>query len=161
MNKDLLFTAGGMAMLLTGNKLSALSLFGKGIYGLEQAWRAKHPHVGPGLQARWNESIKFYDATHQNAMNRKLHRIGIPMIVAGAAGLLLSRPLRPMWGAAAMSFTAGWALNFVGHAIEKSKPAFADDPLSFIAGPVWDWQQVRGQRPKEAPAAQAQTVILN
>jgi uncharacterized membrane protein YGL010W len=34
-------------------------------------------------------------------------------------------------------------LNFIGHGkYEKNAPAFADDPLSFIAGPVWDFQQI-------------------
>ena len=37
----------------------------------------------------------------------------------------------------------GWAFNIVGHAVyEKNAPAFADDPLSFIAGPAWDLQQM-------------------
>jgi hypothetical protein len=148
MDKHVLYAGGGMAMLLTGSKLSAVTMFGKGVLGLEERWRAKHPEVGPGLEARWNAAIRFYDQTHQNPLNRRLHRIGIPMIVGGAAALLLSRPLRPTFHLGAMAFTAGWVLNFVGHAIERSAPAFAEDPLSFLAGPVWDWQQVRGARPK-------------
>jgi hypothetical protein len=160
-DKNVLMAGGGMALLLTGSKLSALTMFAKGVYGLEKRWRENHPQVGPGLQARWNESIRFYDKTHQHDMNRKLHRIGIPMIVGGAAGLLLSRPLRPLWGMSALAFTAGWALNFVGHAIEKSAPAFADDPLSFLAGPVWDWQQMTGKRAKVAPSGADAVVSLN
>lgn len=147
-DKNLLFAGGGMAMLLTGNKIGALTMFSKGVYGLEKRWREKHPDVAPGLSARWNESIRFYDRTHQNALNRKLHRIGIPMIVGGAVGLLLAKPFRPVWATSALAFTAGWALNFVGHAVEKSAPAFAEDPLSFLAGPVWDWQQMTGRRAK-------------
>ncbi|MCC6811190.1 MAG: DUF962 domain-containing protein [Deltaproteobacteria bacterium] len=161
LDRNVLYTAGGMGLLLTGSKLAALSMFSKGVWGLEKKWRQKHPDVASGLEARWSEAIRFYDATHQNAMNRKLHRIGIPMIVGGAAGLLLSRPLRPTWGVAALAFTAGWALNFVGHAIEKSTPAFADDPLSFLAGPVWDLQQARGQRPKVVPLVAEPSVTLN
>ena len=69
LNKNVLYAGGGMAMLLTGSKVSALSLFAKGVWGLEQTWREKHPNVAPGLKARWAESIRFYDATHQNAWN--------------------------------------------------------------------------------------------
>jgi uncharacterized membrane protein YGL010W len=40
------------------------------------------------------------------------------------------------------AFGVGWALNLVGHAAyEKRAPAFSEDGLSFLAGPVWDLQQ--------------------
>jgi uncharacterized membrane protein YGL010W len=47
-------------------------------------------------------------------------------------------------------------LNIVGHAcFERRAPAFSDDPLSFVAGPVWDLQQLsarfRGAEPDAAP----------
>ena len=65
------------------------------------------------------------------------------MIAGGAVGLLLFSPYRPLWFISAGSFTAGWVLNFVGHGVyEKRAPAFADDPLSFFAGPVWDFKQL-------------------
>ena len=45
------------------------------------------------------------------------------------------------------AFPAGWALNLVGHAaFEKRAPAFSDDGLSFVAGPVWDLQQLLQSR---------------
>lgn len=173
MNKDVLLTASGMAMLLTGNKLSALSMFGKGLANLERRWRENNPDCPPGIQARWDRALQFYDQSHQNPTNRRLHRIGIPMIVGGAAGLLIGKPLRPLWALSALSFTAGWALNFAGHYVEKSRPAFADDPLSFIAGPVWDWQQMRlgaagrkakvtaSEKPAVAPVVLGTATTLN
>jgi uncharacterized membrane protein YGL010W len=46
-------------------------------------------------------------------------------------------------------------MNLVGHAVfEKNRPAFADDPLSFLAGPAWDlrqWAALAGSR--KAPQA--------
>jgi uncharacterized membrane protein YGL010W len=45
--------------------------------------------------------------------------------------------------ASAAAFAGGWALNILGHMVyEKKKPAFAEDPLSFVAGPVWDAKQL-------------------
>ena len=39
----------------------------------------------------------------------------------------------------------------MGHAaFEKNAPAFKDDPLSFLAGPVWDLQQFIGKRKAQA-----------
>lgn len=138
-NRNLAYTVGGMAALLTGRKVAALSLFGKGLAGLEKQWRENHPDFEGDLADRWEEAISFYEETHVEPTNRVLHKVGIPMIVGGATGLLLFRPFRPLWLTSASSFTLGWALNIVGHSkYEKNAPAFADDPLSFIAGPVWD-----------------------
>lgn len=138
---------GGMAMLLTGRKKTALTLFAKGFAELEKQWRENHPEFQGDFGDRWSEATKFYEATHAEKTNRVLHMVGIPMIVGGAVGLLAARPMRPVWMVAAGSFAAGWALNIVGHAVyEKNAPAFADDPLSFIAGPAWDLQQMLGKR---------------
>lgn len=90
-------------------------------------------------------------------MNRKLHIVGIPMIVGGTAGLLLFSPFRPLWLASAAAFVAGWALNFLGHGrFEKNAPAFADDPLSFIAGPAWDFMHLVAERRKSNGTATAE-----
>lgn len=144
--KDLALTVGGMSALLAGCKLGGLAMFAKGVQGIERHWRSKHPGFSGGFKARWNEAVKFYEATHRHPVNRKLHIAGIPLILAGAGGLLVSPPLSPPWAASASSFAFGWALNIIGHSVfEKNRPAFADDPLSFIAGPVWDAQQLLGR----------------
>lgn len=79
------------------------------------------------------------------------------MIAASTVGLFVAKPFRPVWLASAGGFTVGWAMNFVGHGVfERSAPAFADDPLGFIAGPVWDMKQLlAGRRSDDAPAAEA------
>lgn len=141
----------GMGALCAGFKLSALSLFGAGVKLLEKDWRARHPDFHGSMRERWEQSLSFYRETHQNGTNRTLHLIGIPLIVGGAAGLFASRPLSPvtgaLWAGSLGAFATGWALNIVGHAAyEKRAPAFSDDGLSFIAGPVWDLQEMLGRR---------------
>ncbi|HEY0462913.1 MAG TPA: DUF962 domain-containing protein [Polyangiaceae bacterium] len=137
----------GMGALCAGFKLSALSLFGAGLKLLENDWRVRHPEFAGGAGERWQASLAFYRETHQNGTNRTLHLIGIPLILGGAAGLFVSKPLSPvrgaLWATSLGAFAAGWALNLIGHAaFEKRAPAFSDDGLSFIAGPVWDLQEL-------------------
>ena len=67
------------------------------------------------------------------------------------AGLFASKPLSPvtgaLWAGSLGAFATGWALNILGHAaFEKRAPAFSDDGLSFIAGPVWDFQEMLKSR---------------
>ena len=140
-------SVGGMGALCLGFKRSALSLFGMGIRMLELDWRSRHPDFQGGAGARWQTAIDFYRATHQHPTNRRLHVVGIPLIVAGAAGLFASRPLSPtsggLWLGSFAAFGCGWALNLLGHAVyERRGPAFSEDGLSFLAGPIWDLQQL-------------------
>jgi len=146
MDKKTMGTAeviGGMGLLLLGHKLKGLGMFAHGFTALEELYREAHPELKPGLQARWEKATEFYEANHQNETNRTLHRLGIPFIVGGALGLLVSKPHRLPWMVSAAAFAGGWASNIIGHSVyEKNAPAFTEDPLSFIAGPVWDIQQM-------------------
>jgi hypothetical protein len=165
-NRNVAYTALGMLALLAGRKLTGLSLFVKGWYGLEKEWRKQHPEFSGGIEARFRRAIKFYEETHANSVNKKLHVIGIPMILGGALGLIVFPAYRPMWLMSAASFTGGWVLNFIGHGVfEKKAPAFADDPLSFVAGPVWDLQQVFGRGAKvevmQTPDGPINVVTIN
>lgn len=157
-NRNVALAAGGLLALLGGRKVTALGLFTRGFQGLEKEWRLAHPEFEGGFAERWQKALEFYDATHKEDANRKLHIVGIPFIVAGSLGLLIFPAYRPLWGIAAASFVGGWVLNFIGHGRhEKNTPAFADDPLSFIAGPVWDFRQVfagkKAEPEAEAPAS--------
>ncbi len=136
------WAVGGMATLLTGQKASALTMFARGVALLERSWRERNPDFEGGIKERVAESVRFYEENHRHPTNRRLHQIGIPMIVGGAAGLLVAPAFRPMWFASAGAFAVGWGLNIVGHAaFEKNRPAFSADPLSFITGPLWDVKQ--------------------
>ncbi len=150
-NWGMALSFGGMGLLCAGFKVPALALFGAGIKLLEKDWRARHPEFVGSSSERWQASLAFYRDTHQNSTNRTLHLIGIPMILGGAVGLFASRPLSPvtgpLWAVSFGAFAAGWALNLVGHQVfEKRAPAFSDDGLSFIAGPVWDFQEMLKSR---------------
>lgn len=156
-NRDLACVAAGMGALMAGGKLTGLALFTKGIVGLEQEWRRKRDFTGTWSE-RFERAAAFYEGTHQDPTNRVLHKIGIPMIVGGAAGLIVFPSYRPAWLASHALFSAGWGLNFIGHGFyEQNAPAFADDPLSFLMGPLWDLKQARGgsaPAPAAAPAVE-------
>ena len=145
--RDLAFTAGGMGALVVGLGPLASIPFGLGVRGLEKQWRRKHEFTGK-FDERWARSVKFYEGTHKHPVNRVLHVVGTPFILAGTAGLAVSSPLNPLswpvYGPSVASFLGGWTLNLVGHAVfEKNQPAFADDPLGFVAGPMWELDLLR------------------
>ncbi len=136
---------GGMVLVMLGRKAEGLTLFAKGIYDLEKIYKEKHPDLEPGFDKRWEKAVEFYEETHKDDTNRVLHKWGIPLIVGGTVGLVATKPYKKSWLVSASLFGIGWAMNIVGHAkYENKKPAFTDDPLSFIAGPVWDIQQLIG-----------------
>jgi uncharacterized membrane protein YGL010W len=75
--------------------------------------------------------IENYKAKHRHPLNKLTHSVGIPMIA-------LSLPLFFFnWRWALALFLIGWALQFVGHAIEGNRPAFFRNPLYLLVGPVW------------------------
>jgi hypothetical protein len=143
--RGVVLAVGGMAALAAGRKVVGLGMFASGVGALEKAWRARHPDFAGGLGDRWALAERFYEETHRDPVNRALHVAGIPLILGGAIGLAFSPSWSPSWLASAGAFVGGWALNVVGHRyFERNRPAFADDPLSFVAGPVWDLKQIGG-----------------
>lgn len=152
----------GMGCVLAGKKGPGLGLFTKGAFELEKLYRKNHPELEPGLKPRWRNAVAFYEETHQEETNRLLHRIGIPIIVGGTLGLLLARPYKKVWWASAIAFAGGWATNIVGHGIyERNRPAFTDDPLSFIAGPAWDVKQFLARRSAQIEAQESVVMDAN
>jgi uncharacterized membrane protein YGL010W len=54
------------------------------------------------------------------------------------AGIGLGALPTAQWLAGALGlFIGGWIIQFVGHAFEGRKPAFVDDLLSFLIGPLF------------------------
>jgi uncharacterized membrane protein YGL010W len=146
-----LAAAAGMGALCFGFKAAGAALFVAGITQIELDWRARHATFRGGVAERWQHALAFYRSTHQDPTNRTLHVIGIPLIVVGALGLFLSPAQHlassPVRLGAMASFAVGWLLNLVGHAAyEKRAPAFSEDGLSFLAGPVWDLQELLKRR---------------
>ena len=88
--------------------------------------------------------MEQYNQDHQHPVNRALHNVGIPMIVA-SLGVL---PFNPLLGAS--MFVFGWILQFVGHAFEGKAPSFFRDPTFLLIGPLWILKKIRGKT--DAPA---------
>lgn len=75
--------------------------------------------------------VETYKSKHRHPLNKLCHTIGIPMITI-AWPLFFFR-----WRWALALFTAGWILQFVGHAIEGNQPAFFGNPFHLLVGPWW------------------------
>ena len=75
--------------------------------------------------------IDNYKAKHQHPLNKLTHSIGIPMIVVALPLFFFN------WRLALLLFAVGWALQFIGHAIEGNRPAFFKSPMYLLVGPWW------------------------
>ncbi|HEV2860730.1 MAG TPA: DUF962 domain-containing protein [Pyrinomonadaceae bacterium] len=75
--------------------------------------------------------IESYKEKHRHPLNRLTHTFGIPMIVVSLPLFFFDR----RW--ALGLFVAGWALQFLGHAIEGNSPAFFRNPVYLVVGPLW------------------------
>ncbi len=85
-----------------------------------------------------------YDEDHQHPVNRSLHVVGIPAILAAVVVL----PFNPLL--ATFLFVAGWILQFVGHAFEGKAPSFFRDPTFLAIGPLWLWRKLSGRAAADA-----------
>jgi uncharacterized membrane protein YGL010W len=75
--------------------------------------------------------LENYKAKHQHPLNKLMHNIGIPLIVASLPLFLFN------WRWALGLFIVGWIFQFVGHAIEGNQPAFFKNPMYLLVGPWW------------------------
>jgi uncharacterized membrane protein YGL010W len=75
--------------------------------------------------------IESYKEKHRHPLNRLTHTLGIPMIVVSLPLFFFE------WRWALGLFVAGWALQFLGHAIEGNSPAFFRNPVYLVVGPLW------------------------
>lgn len=57
--------------------------------------------------------------------------------LAWAAGFLAASSTAVWLGAGVGLFVAGWAIQFLGHHYEGSKPAFVDDVVGLLIGPLF------------------------
>ena len=87
----------------------------------------------------FKQYMETYNRDHQNKVNRALHSIGIPMIVASLPIL----PFNPLLGSS--MFVVGWILQFIGHAFEGKAPSFFRDPTFLLVGPMWFLKKLRGK----------------
>ena len=78
---------------------------------VEQRSRWVPQPFGPGWLREWLKR-------HQHPISFALHMVGIPMTIAALIPLLLDITSFGMWVWAALLFLVGYALQFLGHAIE-------------------------------------------
>ncbi len=135
---------GGMGLVTFGYAGLGLILFAIGLVSMEWVWRQERDFQGT-MDDRWAYTKWFYASTHQDAGNRLLHRLGIPIILAGGF-LLLYTPIimdavyGRAWWVGLTLWVVGWVLNLYGHKyLEGASPALADDPLGTLAGPYFDF----------------------
>ncbi len=93
----------------------------------------------------WESWIAEYSEGHQHSLNRLTHTFGIPIILVSLplflAGIVWHRVL---WVAGVL-FVAGWALQFLGHAIEVKPPEFLKDWRFLLVGSRWWAAKIRGK----------------
>jgi uncharacterized membrane protein YGL010W len=75
--------------------------------------------------------IENYKSKHRHSLNKRLHSIGIPMILLSLVIVFINGK----W--AVILFVVGWILQFIGHAIEGNQPAFLKNPIYLLIGPWW------------------------
>jgi uncharacterized membrane protein YGL010W len=93
----------------------------------------------------WDEWIAQYASSHQHAVNRACHTLGIPMIALSILLLPLAiMDWRWLWLSAGL-FLSGWALQFIGHAFEGKPPEFFKDWRFLFVGLRWWFAKVRGR----------------
>jgi len=101
------------------------------------------------LNREWSDLYAKYKDDHQNPNNQRMHKIGIPLILASLpiGATIVGLPL------AAALFTTGWTFQFVGHAFEGKKPSFVDDKRSLVIGAIWCFEKYGVKLVETAEAA--------
>ena len=93
----------------------------------------------------WDDWIAQYSSSHQNAVNRLCHTVGIPMIAVSGLVLLASPFIAGLWKVALTLFVVGWIFQFIGHAFEGKEPEFFHDWRFLFVGLRWWFAKIRGK----------------
>jgi uncharacterized membrane protein YGL010W len=93
----------------------------------------------------WDNWIAQYSESHRHPLNQLTHTFGIPMILASIPLMLAGIRWRPLLWFGLTLFIAGWALQFLGHAIEGKPPEFLSDWRFLLVGSRWWVAKVRGK----------------
>jgi uncharacterized membrane protein YGL010W len=93
----------------------------------------------------WESWIAQYSESHQHKLNRLTHTLGIPMILVSLPLMLAGIHWRgALWSGLGL-FALGWALQFLGHAIEGKPPEFFHDWRFLLVGSRWWVAKLRGK----------------
>ena len=91
-------------------------------------------------RAEW---VAQYAASHHNRVNSFCHMLGIPMIALSLVVMVLALQWSDIFLPALVVFAIGWALQFIGHAIEGKKPEFLSDWRFLLVGLHWWFTKMR------------------
>ena len=83
------------------------------------------------------EWIAEYASSHTHPVNRACHTVGIPMIALAVLLAIAGFAAHALWAWAIALFVVGWVFQFVGHWYEGRKPAFVDDFVGLLVGPMF------------------------
>jgi len=93
----------------------------------------------------WDSWIAQYASSHRHPLNVLTHTFGIPMIVVSLPLMLLGIVWLPLLWIGIGLFVVGWALQFLGHAIEGKPPEFLSDWRFLLVGTRWWAAKMRGK----------------
>ncbi len=93
----------------------------------------------------WEEWIGQYAQSHQNAVNRICHTIGIPLIAVSILLFIAALLVSNLWQVALLLFVVGWIFQFVGHWFEGKPPEFFRDWRFLLVGLRWWAAKIRGR----------------
>lgn len=93
----------------------------------------------------WDDWIADYAKSHQHPVNRLTHTFGIPMIAVSVPLGLVSLAVPALRPWALGLFGGGWALQFLGHAVEGKPPEFFKDRRYLFVGLRWWMAKVTGR----------------
>ena len=89
----------------------------------------------------WQHWVAEYQKSHQNPINQYCHMIGIPLIAVSIVMLLATVVFHSIWPLAVGLFVLGWALQFIGHIVERKPPEFLQDWRFLFVGLRWWYQK--------------------
>jgi len=93
----------------------------------------------------WDEWIRQYGTSHQHRVNRACHTAGIPLIVLSLLLIPVALVAAGWWRLSLGLFVAGWALQFIGHAVEGKPPEFFKDWRFLLVGVRWWLAKIAGK----------------
>jgi uncharacterized membrane protein YGL010W len=93
----------------------------------------------------WDEWVAQYGRSHRHPVNRLCHTWGIPLIALSLPLFVAAMAVPGLWWLPLTLFIVGWALQFLGHAIEGKRPEFLNDWRFLLVGLRWWVAKVRGR----------------
>jgi len=93
----------------------------------------------------WDDWVGQYATSHQNAVNRLCHTVGIPLIALSLPLFVVAIFVHAIWPIPTTMFIVGWIFQFIGHAVEGKPPEFIHDWRFLFVGLRWWLAKVRGR----------------